>query len=486
VGERTAPGTTSPAADPGAATPGSGATAPPPTASAAHAQPIAPAVPGGRSPADIASDAIEDTPVTRAQPVHPYVHVVVVAVIGAVSILGWLVAYEVVNRLLWENDFVVANRWVFPAICLPFSLLVGLLVKYRHAPTNLDESMLDSLSGDVSRIDWRRLPVNVLAAWASLFSGAVLGPEGGIGGISSKLAALYSERVGIPAEHRSEIVFSTLASAYNGLIANPLFTGVLATELMRDVAARAKNTPANLIGGAIGFLIFYAAGSTGIVDYLHLPPTAELTIWSIPLVVLFALVGLVLAVVTGGFMRASGALFGRFEGREVERALVAGVAFSAVGIVAPVVLFSGESQIHTVVADPSSYGPAVLVVMALVKLVLLSVAFKSGFLGGPTFPSIFAATCVALAVSLVFPGLPLDVLIAGTMAGFLVVLFKAPFMVILLTTAMLQASPVLIALIVLAVAAVLVVQPYLLAAIHSRQAVRQAARNGRGTGPTAG
>jgi H+/Cl- antiporter ClcA len=237
---------------------------------------------------------------------------------------------------------------------------------------------------------------------------------------------------------------------------------------------RAKNTPANLVGGAIGFLIFYAAGSTGIVDYLHLPPTPELTIWAIPLVILFALVGLVLAVIAGAFMRAAAAFFGRFDGRVVERALVAGVLFSVVGIVAPVVLFSGESQIHAVVADPASYGPAVLVVMALVKLALLAVAFKSGFLGGPTFPAIFAATCVALAVSLLFPGLPLDVLIAGTMAGFLVVLFKAPFMVILLTTAMLSASLVMIALIVLAVAAVLVAQPYLLAAIQARGAARAA------------
>jgi sugar phosphate permease len=69
-----------------------------------------------------------------------------------------------------------------------------------------------------------------------------------------------------------------------------------------------------------------------------------------------------------------------------------------------------------------------------------------------------------------------DVLIAGTMAGFLTVLFKAPFMVILLTAVMLQADTETIALIVLAVAAVLVVQPYLLAAIAARQAARAARR----------
>ena len=76
--------------------------------------------------------------------------------------------------------------------------------------------------------------------------------------------------------------------------------------------------------------------------------------------VVFGLLGLILALVTGGLFRAAAAIFGRFEGREVERALLAGLVFSAVGVVAPIVLFSGESQIRTVVADPGRVraGPA--------------------------------------------------------------------------------------------------------------------------------
>ena len=110
--------------------------------------------------------------------------------------------------------------------------------------------------------------------------------------------------------------------------------------------------------------------------------------------------------------------------------------------------------------------------MALVKLALLAVAFKGGFLGGPTFPAIFASTCVALAIGLVFPGLRVDVLIGAVMAGFLMVLFQAPLMVILLTTVMLQAEPDLIALIVLAVATVMVVMPVVQAVVARRQASR--------------
>ena len=151
----------------------------------------------------------------------------------------------------------------------------------------------------------------------------------------------------------------------------------------------------------------------------------------------------------------------------MERALVAGLIFSAVGMVAPILLFSGETQIQEVVADPAKYGAWILIAMALVKLALLAVAFKGGFLGGPTFPAIFASTCVALAIGLLFPGLRIDVLIGAVMAGFLMVLFQAPLMVILLTTVMLQAGPELMALIVLAVATVMVVQPVVL---HARGA----------------
>ncbi len=408
------------------------------------------------------------------RPVHPYIHVVVVAVIGAASVLVWLTFYETVNRLLWENDFVSSNPWMFPVICLPFCLVVGLLVKYRRAPTSLDESILDSMSGDTSGIDWRTLPIAVVMPLVSLFSGAVLGPEGGIGGISSRLAMLYSEKVGIPIEQRSRLVFSTLASAFNGLVANPLFTGVLGTEMIKDPQVRSQNLPANLVGGSIGFLIFFAAGSTGLENYLHLTSTQALEPIDLVLVVLFGLLGLVLAIITGLFFRLAARSLGAFADRPVERALIAGVVFSVVGVVAPILLFSGETQIQTVVADPAKYGAPVLVAMAFVKLALLAVAFKSGFLGGPTFPSIFATTCVALALSLLLPGVRSDVIIGGVMAGFLVVLFKAPFMVILLTAVMLQATPELTALIVLAVAAVLIVQPYVLAAIAARQAARAA------------
>ena len=401
-----------------------------------------------------------------------YLHVIVVAVIGAVSVLAWLTVYNLGNELIWQNEFVVANPWIFPAICMPLSLAVGLLVRYRNAPNNIKGSAMDSLFDDPSAIDWRRLPLAIVTPLVSLFSGAVLGPEGGIGGIASQIGAAYGAAIKVPPERRPRLIFSAVASAFNGLIANPLFTGVLGTELIKDKTTSAATLPANLIGGAVGFLIFTGVGYPGLGNYLDLPQTAGFQISDVVLIVLLALVGLVLAIVAGAFFRVSANVFARFDDRVVLRALLAGVVFSIVGVTAPILMFSGETQIQTLVADPAKYGAGVLLLMALAKLALLSVAFKSGFFGGPTFPGIFASVSLALALSLVFPGLRLDILIGGVMAGFLTVLFKAPFMVILLTAFMLQANMDLVALIVLAVATVLIVQPILLDLIAARQAAR--------------
>ena len=190
--------------------------------------------------------------------------------------LGWFVLYEGLNKLIWENGFVTDNAWMFPVICLPFSLLVGLLVKYAKAPSNLDGSILDSLTGDVMHLKWRDLPATVATSLASLFSGAVLGPEGAIGNIASKIAALYCDLLRIPADRRPKLVFASVSSGYNGLLENPIFAAVLGTEVAETKQQGLSTLPASLIGGAVGYGIFLVLGEVGFLGFLHLPPGGEL------------------------------------------------------------------------------------------------------------------------------------------------------------------------------------------------------------------
>ncbi len=404
-----------------------------------------------------------------------YLHVIVVSLIGGFAMLAWFVAYEGLNQLLWDNSFVAGNAWVFPFVCLPFSLLVGLLVKYGKAPSNLDGSFVDSLTGDVTRLTWRDLPATVAQSLASLFSGAVLGPEGAIGAIASKLAAMYCDLVKVPVDRRPKLVFATVSSGYNGLLQNPVFTAVLGTEVGAKKGTGLSTLPANLIGGAVGYAVFLLLDGAGLAGLLGLPPVPSYDLLDGVLMVPLALIGLALALLTALFMKTAATFFARFRERIVLRALIAGAIFSVVGVVAPVVMFSGETQVRTLIADASGYGIALLLVMAVVKLALLAVGFKSGFLGGPTFPLIFASTSVALALNLAFPDVPLTILIAGVMTGAVYALFRTPLMVILLTGFMLEADATLFALVAVATATVMIAMPPLQRRVAARQAARTAA-----------
>jgi H+/Cl- antiporter ClcA len=405
-----------------------------------------------------------------------YLHVIVVALGGGFALLGWFALYEWLNKKLWDNSFVSSHHWMFPVICLPLSLVVGLLVKYFKAPNNLEGSLLDSLTGDVSHLQWKNLPVTVVQSLVSLFSGAVLGPEGAIGSISSKIAAFYCDAFRIPVADRPKLVFTSVSSAYNGLLESPVFTAVLGTEVSPDKTAWLATLPATLIGGAIGYGVFLLVGNSGFANFLHLPPVKHYVALDMIYVVLLAFVGIVLAVLTGLFMQVALRLFGRFQKRIVTRALIAGVIFSVAGYFAPLIMFSGESQSKTLIANAASYGVALLLVIAVVKLALLAVGFKSGFLGGPTFPLIFASTSVALALNIVFPDIPITILVAGIMASAVYVLFRTPLMVVLLTAFMLNATPDLTALIILSVATAMIVTPQLQRLIAARQAERRAGR----------
>ena len=416
----------------------------------------------------------EVTPDSR-YPRGLYLHVIVVSLIGGFAVMAWFIVYEGLNKLIWDNSFVAGHAWMFPVICLPFSLLVGLLVKYGKAPSNLDGSMLDSLTGNVTHLKWKDLPVTIAQSLASLFSGAVLGPEGAIGNIASKVAAMYCDVFKIPADRRPKLVFASVASGYNGLLENPVFTAVLGTEIAETKQQGLSTLPAALIGGGVGYGVFLLLHETGFADFLHLPPVQSFRLLDAVLMVPLALLGLVLAVLTALFMRVAAEFFGRFKDRIVTRALIAGVIFSAVGLFAPVVMFSGETQVQTVIKGAAGYGVALLLVMAVAKLALLSVGFKSGFLGGPTFPLVFASVSVALALNLVFTSMPIAILVAGIMSGAVYALFRTPLMVVLLTAFMLDATPDLIALIVLAVATVMIAAPPLQRLMAERQARKGAA-----------
>jgi H+/Cl- antiporter ClcA len=80
---------------------------------------------------------------------------------------------------------------------------------------------------------------------------------------------------------------------------------------------------------------------------------------------------------------------------------------------------------------------------------LLALSFKSGYLGGPIFPTIFICTMIGLALSLVFPTVPVGIFVLCIMAAVVTLSLGAPLTAILLVFVITSANQNMLALLVL-------------------------------------
>lgn len=402
--------------------------------------------------------------------------IILVALIAIIFTAVWLGVYEWLNKTIWQSSFMTTNRWALPIGVLFFSLLVGLAQKYLHAPTVIHGGALESLKNPEEEKN-SRIPFlgTLVSSYGSLLSGASVGPEGSLGFLVSQIATWMHRRLNISKESAPGFDMAALASGYNGIIGSPLFTGVLATDLRFG-----GNLPAylvwNLLAGVIGYLFFTLLGLPVFAEYIPFPPISEINLTYVVWAIVLGVVGAVLAILTGLLLQVFGTAIGKaFNDRAIPRILFAGVVISIVGYFFPEVLFAGETQIFPMIENPAAYGVAMLLFLGILKLVMLALAFKTGYIGGPTFPILFACTMWAMALSLLFPSVPVSIFVTCIEAAAISLVLRAPLAAILLVAVVGTADPYTIALLVLSSVVGMAVGGAVTRLISQRAAQRQAA-----------
>lgn len=372
--------------------------------------------------------------------------IALVAIVFTAAFLGLL---GVLSGAIWPNNYFTARRWTIPIGVLAFSLLVGLLQKYLRAPTVINGGVIDAFKGG-DESDYTTFPGALLSAFASLLSGASVGPEAPIGLLVGDITAWIRGRFNISHETAHGFDVAALASAYNGIIGSPLFTGVFATELGVGGTNALAFLAWNLLAGVIGYFFFTLLKLPVFAKYISFTPINQLTVAYVLVAIVLGFVGVLVAVFIALAFRIFNAIITRiFKDRVVLRAFAAGIIIALVGLVIPQVMFAGESQIFPMIATPAAYGVLALAGLGILKLLLLALSLKSGFLGGPTFPILFSCTMFGLALSLLFPGVPVSIFVLCIEAAALTMALGAPLTAILLVVVIGTADPNEVALLVL-------------------------------------
>jgi H+/Cl- antiporter ClcA len=376
-----------------------------------------------------------------------------VALIAIAFTAGFLGLYEFLSKALWfQNDFVLAHRWTIPAGVLIFSLLVGLCQKYLHAPTVIHGGFVESMKEEGSGADYRTFPGAFLSSLFSLVSGASIGPEGTIAIMVGQIAAWIRSTFRVTrVSERARLGFdvAALASAFNGIVGSPVFTGVFATEIGVGRKDALTFLLWNLVAGLVGYLFYFLLGFASFAAMITFPPLDELSPVMVVYAIFLGVVGSLVALFAGLSMKGMGRFMEKTFGEKVVlRTLAAGAVTAAVCFFFPVLLFSGEVQIHDVLANPAVYGIWMLLLFSILKLLLLALAFKGGYIGGPIFPVLFASTMVGLGLSLAFPGIPVAIFVLCVEAAAIALALGAPLTAILLVVVVSQPNQNLTLLIV--------------------------------------
>ena len=377
-----------------------------------------------------------------------------IALIVGLFAVVWLASYSQLNSLIWDNYFVSHTRLMIPIGVMFFSLLVGLVGKTMHAPNMIEGSPVEAMAaGDTTgyKSFWGAL----LSSFFSLVSGASVGPEGPLGVLAVYISEWLSVKLKLAKNAFIPASLAGMSSAYNGLIGNPLFAALFASEISGGKGGLPM-VASNLAAGAVGYLLFTLLNVPPFAGFLFEGEPVTLNMQMVLWAIILGAIGGAVAVYIGAAMRVVGGLMARFAGRFMLRVLVAGGIVSVVCYFIPNLMFSGEDTIHAIIGNAAQVGIPMLLLMAMLKPLLLAISFKGGFLGGPIFPSLFSATMLALAVGLLFPNVPIEILVACAGAGVTTLVLKAPLTSILLMTVLARADANLMGLIVVAVVAAMI------------------------------
>jgi H+/Cl- antiporter ClcA len=403
-------------------------------------------------------------PVPQAQQTGPnsetqgtFSKIWMVILFGFVSIAFtavWLGIYGWLDKAIWSNNFVISHTWTIPVGVVFFSLLVGLTQKYLRAPTVIHGGFTESMrGGGHAKTDPSTFPGALLSSYCSLLSGASVGPEGPLAFLIQDISAWLGEKLKVAEDSTLGLSVAALASAYNGIVGSPVFTAVFATEFQVGGKELSYAFLAwNLLAGAIGYIFFALLKLPVFAQYIPFTPINSLTFPYVLYAILLGLVGSLLALFIGGCFQFFGTVMEKFGDRVVLRTLVAGVIIAVVVYFVPEVMFAGVRQIFPMINNPARFGVWLLLLFALLKILLLALSFKSGYLGGPIFPTLFASTMVALALSLIFPTVPISILVLCIESAAVGLLLGAPLTAILLVAVVGTYNPYSIALMCLSTA----------------------------------
>lgn len=311
---------------------------------------------------------------------------------------------------------------------IPFTAVGGLLVAIIRDGWKIQKNV----PGGIETIGngWinpkNAIELVAIAVISAIF-GASLGPSFGLillGGAAgswlvTKLKLAKSK------EAKDEYALTGMAGALGGAFSAPIFGAIIVSEVSPSIK---KNYVSaflpQIIAATAGFTLYFGITGETLFGTFGLPQFEYEPIHLLTAVFL----GLAATVVLMLFVfitQAVNKVASMMKDSRV-RGFVGGAFVGLITFALPLTAGSGVSQLNEVIATPTNWGIAFLIVVLIAKILGVSISLASGFLGGNVFPIMFIGGVTGVILHIIFPDLPLSLAIASMLAAVPGAYLKAP------------------------------------------------------------
>lgn len=371
----------------------------------------------------------------------------VVLAVAALAFLGLVKGGTKLWFTLPKNpDWFSGSLW-WVAVTAAAGVFVGVLRRALRVPAKLDGTLVEIR-------DERVEPSTVLKAVAvslvSLVGGASLGPEDALGKMGGGFGTWVSARQKLDESISATNALSGISASFGGLLSSPILATSLVVEVARPKLSRLGETlVGTLLSSTVAFAVYFPIAGTTFLGIYTLP-SFKYHDWqlaaAVPLGLVAGALALTIAVAIGLVRKLTAPL----AERTILRSTLGGIVFGLVGVALPLTLFTGTSQLTTVIHDGPALGAGLVIAVVFAKIVMFALCEATGFIGGPILVMLFIGGTAGIATHLLIPGLPEGLAFATMFAGVLGAIVAAPFSLIVLaalTTQIgtLQLAPVAIA-----------------------------------------
>jgi H+/Cl- antiporter ClcA len=354
---------------------------------------------------------------------------------GALSSLltsAYITLYNQGIKFFEQPSLFVLHINVWPFLLVTFAgLLIGLMIKFlgQHAGLGVAQRQY----AQTGRVNPRYLPRILIQGFTALWSGAAIGPEGLLVFLCGGVGTFIADRLKLEKQDVPLLVYSTIAGAFGGFLGSPIVGAIGAVEYMfiKELDFYRHLIP-GLLAAASGYVMYFAVLHTSYLGIYSFPNYASPHLidlgWAVLVGVISGFVGILFKLIFGVIHR----VFSPLDKRPVVRAVVGGMIIGVIGLFLPLTLYSGQEQLLQIIHNPAVYGVGLLLLMLLVKTILTSTSFATGFDGGPLFPLIFIGGTLGLAISKILAFIPQGVGVTAGMAGVTAAAFPIPLSVTLM------------------------------------------------------